>query len=178
MPRPEVSAAAAMLVQVARSNPTFSSANTIAAVIKAILMAGTDKNPLPSWSQTPTQPLDPQYGAGQLNFNCGLPNLDRRTPNRQRRPASWHRPDGVTHSLNPSGSNGNTETYYFQVPSGQPFDLSALLTWERNVAYVAGNGTASATFTPSLATIDLDLYQANSNFTLGSLRDQQHFDDR
>src|SRR5208337_4955634 len=39
------------------------------AAIRAILMAGADKNPLPSWSRTPTQPLDPQYGVGQLNFD-------------------------------------------------------------------------------------------------------------
>ncbi len=164
---PEVSAAAAMLVQVARSYPALS-AGTNAAVIKAILMAGTDKNPLPSWSHTPAQPLDLQYGAGQVNFDWAYQIM---TAGPQTASAtSLVGSTGWSYaSLDPSGSGGNTETYYFQVPGGQPFDLSALLTWERNVAYTPGSGTASATFTPSLATIDLDLYQANSNFTLGSL---------
>jgi len=164
---PQVSAAAAMLVQVARSNPAWSAASNNPAVIRAILMAGTDKNPLPSWSRTPTQPLDPQYGAGQLNFNWAYQIL---TAGPQT--ASSTSLVGSTgwsyDSINPGG---DTKTLFFQVPSGQPFDLSSLLTWERNVSYTPGNGTASATFTPSLATIDLALYRANSNFTLGSLVD-------
>ena len=164
---PEVSAAAAMLVQVARANPALSS-GTNATVVKAILMAGADKNPLPSWSQTPTQPLDLQYGAGQVNFSWAYQIM---TAGQQA--ASTTSLVGSTGwsyaPLNPSGSAGSTETYYFQVPSGQPFDLSALLTWERNVAYTPGIGDNSATFTPSLATIDLNLYQASGNFTLGSL---------
>ena len=165
---PEVSAAAAMLVQVARSNPALLQANNNPAVIKAILMAGTDKNPLPTWSQTPTQPLDPQYGAGQLNFDWAYQILTAGPQTAGT--TSLARSSGWSYaSLNPSGSSGNTKTYYFHVPSGQPYDLSALLTWERNVAYTPGSGTASATFTPSLATIDLDLYHANGNFSLGSL---------
>ena len=165
---PEVSAAAAMLVQVARSYPAYSTANNNPAVIKAILMAGADKSPLPSWSHTTTQPLDLQYGAGQVNFDWAYQIL---TAGPQTASASslvgatgWS-----SDSLHPSG---DSKTYYFQVPSGQPFDLSALLTWERNVSYTPGGGAASATFTPSLATIDLSLYNANSNFTLGSLVDQ------
>ncbi|MGO9111231.1 MAG: hypothetical protein ACLP9L_18555 [Thermoguttaceae bacterium] len=164
---PQVSAAAAMLVQVTQSNPAYSLANNNPAVIKAILMAGTDKNPLPSWSRTSTQPLDPQYGAGQLNFDWAYQILTAGPQTASS--SSLARPTGWSYdSLNP---NGDTKTYYFQVPSGQPFDLSALLTWERNVACTPGSGTASATFTPSLATIDLSLYQANSNFTLGTLVD-------
>jgi autotransporter-associated beta strand protein len=164
---PEVSAAAAMLVQVARSNPAYSLANNNAAVIKAILMAGTDKNPLSSWSRTPTQPLDPQYGAGQLNFNWAYQIL---TAGPQT--ASSKSLVGSTGWIYDSPKpTTDAKTYYFQVPGGQPFDLSALLTWERNVAYTPGSGTVSATFTPSLATIDLALYRANSNLTLGSLLD-------
>ena len=164
---PEVSAATAMLVQVARSN-TALSAGTNAAVVKAILMAGANKNPLPSWSNAAGQPLDPQYGAGQVNFDWAYQILNAGPQTAGS--GSLVQATGWSYdSLNPSGASGNTKTYYFQVPSGQPFDLSALLTWERNVAYTAGSGNNSATFTPSLATIDLDLYHANTNFSLGSL---------
>ena len=64
---PVVSAEAATLEQVARYYSY--SAGTNAAVIKAIIMASASKNPLPSWAHTPTAPLDPQWGAGQVNFD-------------------------------------------------------------------------------------------------------------
>jgi autotransporter-associated beta strand protein len=159
---PDVTAAAAILEQVARKMSLTSGTN--AAVIKAILLAGADKTPLPSWSHTSTQPLDPQYGAGQLNFLSAYQIM-----------AAGPQLSGLTVSAStgwsygavfPSNSAGSTQTYYFDVPSGQPFDLSALLTWQRNLTY-APSGSALV-FTPSLATIDLNLYQA-SNFTLGSL---------
>ena len=51
---PEVSAAAAMLVQVARSNSaSYSLANNNPAVIKAILMAGTDRTRCPLGRRRP-----------------------------------------------------------------------------------------------------------------------------
>jgi len=166
---PMVAAEAATLVQVARYYPNLS-AGTNAAVIKAILMAGADKNPLSTWSHTVTQPLDTQYGAGQMNFNWGYqiltagPQIAGST--------SLAASTGWSYSsLNPSTSAGNTQTFYFQVPSGQPFDLSALLTWQRNIMATAGTGSNPYSFAPSLATINLNLYQANSNFTLGSLVD-------
>jgi autotransporter-associated beta strand protein len=162
---PVVSAGAAMLVQVARSSPALS-AGTNAAVIKAILMAGAEKNWLPSWSNTSTQPLDPQYGAGQLNFEWAYQIMaagpQTACPTGLAASTGWS-----YSSLNPSGSAGNAETYYFCVPSGQPVDLSALLTWQRNVTFAPSGG--SLAFTPSLATVDLNLYQASSSFTLGSL---------
>jgi autotransporter-associated beta strand protein len=163
---PMVAAEAATLVQVARYYPSLS-AGTNAAVVKAILLAGTDKNPLPTWSHTPTQPLDTQYGAGQMNFNWGYQILSA-GPQTAGTTSLAGSTGWSYSSLNPSNSAGNTQTYYFQVPSGQPFDLSALLTWQRTVTYHAGN---PITFTPSLATIDLNLYYANGNFTLGSLVD-------
>ncbi len=161
---PEVASAATMLVQVARYYPSLS-AGTNAAVVKAILLAGTDKNPLATWSHTPTQPLDVHYGAGQVNFNWAyqIMTAGPQTAGTTSLAAST----GWSYSsVAPSNSAGNTQTYYFQVPSGQPVDLSALLTWERNVSYTNGGGMLN--FSTSLATIDLNLYQANNN-TLGSL---------
>ncbi len=161
---PAVASEAATLEQVARFY-SFS-AGTNAATIKAIIMAGTDKNPLSSWSHTTTAPLDPQYGAGQINFNWAYQIM-----------AAGPQPAGTASlaastgwsysSVNPSTSAGNTQTYYFQVPSGQPFDMSALLTWQRNISAQAGN---PITYTSSLGTLNLSLYQANNN-TLGSLID-------
>jgi autotransporter-associated beta strand protein len=161
---PVVAGDAAMLVQVARSSPSLS-AGTNAAVIKAIVMASASKNPLPSWAHTAAAPLDPQYGAGQLNYNASYqimsagPQLASTTTLASSTGWSYS-------SLNPSTSSGNTQTFFFQVPSGQPYDLSALLTWQRILTPALSGGTYS--FSPSLATINLSLYKASS-FALGSL---------
>ena len=160
---PTVSAEAAMLEQVA-THYSYS-AGTNAAAIKAIIMASTDKNPLNSWSHTPTAPLDPQYGAGQINFNWAY-QIMTAGPQMAGTTSLASSTGWSYNSVNPSNSAGNTQTYYFQVPNGQPFDLSALLTWERNVSYTSGGSMLN--FSTSLATIDLNLYQANNN-TLGSL---------
>ena len=69
-------------------------------------------------------------------------------------------------SVSPSTSSGSLQTYYFTVPAGQPYDLSALLTWERLIT--VGTNSSPYTFTPSLGTLDLNLYQANNN-ALGAL---------
>ena len=161
---PVVSAEAATLEQVARYYSY--SAGTNAAVIKAIIMASASKNPLPSSAHTPTAPLDPQWGAGQVNFDWAYQVMTAgpQTAGTTSLAAST----GWSYSsLSPDTSSGSTQTFFLQVPSGQPYDLSALLTWERNVSY-ATSGSVLA-FSASLATIDLNLYQANSNFTLGSL---------
>ena len=159
-----VSGEAATLEQVARYY-SFS-AGTNAAVIKAIIMASASKNPLTSWSHTSTAPLDPQNGAGQINFNWAYQVMTAgpQTAGTTSLVAST----GWSYStVNPSNTSGSTQTYYFNVPSGQPYDLSALLTWERMIT--VGTNSSPYTFTPSMGTIDLNLYQANGNFTLGTL---------
>ncbi|MGA2031457.1 MAG: autotransporter-associated beta strand repeat-containing protein [Thermoguttaceae bacterium] len=162
---PEVSAAAAMLLQVAGSDNYTQADNP--AVIKAILMAGTDKNAVSTWMRTFTQPLDPQYGAGQLNFDRAYQIL---TAGPQTA-SSTSLVGSTGWSSDAIGPSGGAKDYFFQVASGQPLDLSAVLTWERAISFSA-SVSGSATLTPSLATIDLNLYQANSNYTLGTLVDQ------
>jgi autotransporter-associated beta strand protein len=161
---PVVAADATALVQVARTYASLS-AGTNAAVVKAIVMASASKNPLPAWTHTPSAPLDPQYGVGQVNFNSSYqvmtagPQVASTT--------SLAASTGWSYStVNPSTSSGSAQTYYFQVPAGQPYDLSALLTWQRVLTPTMSGTTYN--FLPSMATINLKLYQANS-FTLGSL---------
>src|SRR5206468_8999465 len=67
---PLVSSAATLLVQVASTAPL--NADPFAAkpqTIKAVLMAGATKAEFPTWSHTTTVPLDPVYGAGELNVD-------------------------------------------------------------------------------------------------------------
>lgn len=73
---PQVSAAAAVLVQAGAQG--YGGWNTFAAtdsrLIKAILLNGADKPA--DWTHTPTQPLDPQYGAGVLDLANSLAELE------------------------------------------------------------------------------------------------------
>ena len=41
---------------------------------------------------------------------------------------------------------GQTQTYYLDVPAGENYNFSALVTWNRQIAYAAGTGGAAATF--------------------------------
>lgn len=73
---PQVAGAAAVLVQAGRSG--YGGWNTPAAtderLIKALLLNGTDKPA--GWTHTPTQPLDPHYGAGVLDLSNSLAELE------------------------------------------------------------------------------------------------------
>lgn len=72
---PQVAGAAAVLVQAGRSG--YGGWNTYAAtdarLIKALLLNGADKPA--GWTHTPTQPLDPRYGAGVLDLSNSLAEL-------------------------------------------------------------------------------------------------------
>lgn len=73
---PQVAGAAAVLVQAGRSG--YGGWNTPAAtderLIKALLLNGADKPA--GWTHTPTQPLDPHYGAGVLDLSNSLAELE------------------------------------------------------------------------------------------------------
>ncbi len=163
---PDVSSEATMLVQVSRSSTLAAAGGTNAAVIKAIIMASANKDPLPSWGHTSTAPLDPQWGAGDINFNWAY-QIMTAGPQTASSTSLASSTGWSYSSVNPAASSGSSQTYYFQVPSGQPYDLSALLTWSRTASWATSSG-GTLTYTPSLATIDLSLYSVNGN-TLGSL---------
>ena len=73
---PQVAGAATVLVQAGRSGHggwnTY--AATDARLIKALLLNGADKPA--GWTHTPTQPLDPHYGAGVLDLANSLAELE------------------------------------------------------------------------------------------------------
>lgn len=72
---PQVAAAAAVLVQAGqtRYGGWNTSAATDSRMIKALLLNGADKPA--GWTHTPTQPLDPRYGAGVLDLSNSLTQL-------------------------------------------------------------------------------------------------------
>jgi autotransporter-associated beta strand protein len=148
---PLVSSAAALLLQAAGGSQ-YPAAASYPATVKAILMAGADKNAVSRWVRTATQPLDLHYGAGQLNIQRAYNILA----------AGEQAYSNTGGTVNATGwnyasiSGGSLQDYFFTVPAGQSYDLSAILTWNRNI-------TGSD--------LNLALYHANGS-SLGALVDQ------
>ncbi len=148
---PIVSSVAADLYQTANNNSAYTDVRHNSEVMKAILMAGATK--LPGWSRTTTSPLDPVYGAGQVNLYNSYHILT----------GGEHAASATTYELpttiadgwnfNTLTSSGNTQMYYMTVPAGCAVrNFSTVLNWNWNSA---------------LPNLDLQLYNA-SNLTLGS----------
>lgn len=130
-------------------------------VIKALLMAGATKSQFSGWSHSPQHPLDTIYGAGQLNMYNTYKALV----------AGQHSASSSS-EVATDGWDFNTATtsarrlYFFSVPAGKRMTISAILAWYRHETPDANN----ANWTPSMANLDLKLWNA-SNFTLGGLVD-------
>jgi hypothetical protein len=168
---PLVSGSAAVLLQTADNNPLWTDARSNSEVIKSMLMAGATKQQLPGWSRTTTRPLDPNYGAGQLNIYN-----------------SYHILTGGEHAASTSAnlpgtsltdgwdfetitSSSTQRQYYFTVPAGCALrDFSTVLNWNRTITPVAKYGLPYYQWNSSLANLDLQLSQA-SNFVVGSTVD-------
>jgi hypothetical protein len=154
-----VSGAAALLLQTATANPAFSNAQK-PEVMKAILMAGATKQEFPSWSRTHTSPLDPVYGAGELNvYNSYLiltAGEQTASPNSMVSTTGW--------DYNSIGNN--PVVYFFEIQEGYTLnDFSVVLTWQRNV-YDAQPGP-QYNFQYTVANMSLQLYTA-INYQLDS----------
>ncbi len=156
---PWVTGAAADLLQVAGQNPSYADANAHTEVIKAILMAGANKDAFTTYTRTPTAPLDPQFGAGQLSIDRSYQIL---TCGEQAPGTTPVATTGWDWSSLAGGTT--TRTYYFDVPAGQAQDFAAILTWNRQIAL--STPTNPATLTPSLADLDLKLFQTSPSGTL------------
>jgi hypothetical protein len=161
---PRVSAAAALLVE---TGSTMTSAADAAhpETIKAILLAGATKDSLPSWSHTSTQPLDTRYGAGLLNIDHShriLTAGEQEASNSSLVASTGWDFDSIT--------AGGSKNYFFDITAGTQLDqLSIVGNWLRHIELTPGDGIAgSALLTPSLANIDLRLYEA-TGFDAGTL---------
>lgn len=121
--------------------------------IKAILMAGATKTEFPGWSQTSTQPLDIQFGAGELNIYNSYHILAQG----EQSPFS-QTSEPVTNrgwDLNQL-DDFQSETYFFEVPADSVMtELSIVATWLRKVT-LQRNGS----YTASLENISIGLYTA------------------
>jgi len=154
------------------SNPRASRWQTI----KAVLMAGATKSEFDltgstgttfdDWSRTTTQPLDRRYGAGELNID-----------NSERILSAGEQEASITTDVDLTGwdfdaiGTSETQSYFFDIAAGFTADLSILTTWAREIDFTAGVSGNPATLTPSLANVDLQLFEA-TGFTPGALVDE------
>jgi len=159
---PMVSAAGVFLLDAINGNSAYAHAGNNV-TLKAILLAGATKSEIPSWSRTPTQPLDSHYGAGQLNIYDSYHIL-----------AAGQQPSSGSSSVRPRGWDFSSTTasgnfYFFQIAAGDSVsNFSALLTWNAIIKSSSSHHWQNVTTT--LPTLALNIYSAN-NFTIGSLID-------
>lgn len=141
-------------------------------VIKATLLAGATKQEFPSWSRTPTQPLDDVYGAGELNiYNSYLLQSGGIQPGRTTQPTAPVALNGWDYKDNRTSPTMGDVYYNINVPSGSRLsELSVALTWNLVVTDTDPSATSFAT-SRSLKNLDLRFYNSTGQF-LGTLLDQ------
>ena len=123
---PVISGTAALLLEHIDAHPKLAG-GAKPEVMKAILMAGATKNEFDLWRQGNNMPLDPTYGAGELNIQNSYHILDAGEQNPSRHEevpiAGWD-----LHTIDP----GKTNTYFFSAPEDTVLiDFSAMLVWNR-----------------------------------------------
>lgn len=158
-----VSGAATLLLQAGGGNADAQQPETI----KSLLLAGASKSPFADWNHTQTQPLDLRYGAGQLDIDASYHILA--AGEQHANSLADVLPTGWDHAL--IGAGGQRD-YFFTIPNNAVgLTFSAVAAWNRQISFTPGFLGNPATFTPSLANIDIKLYEANG-FTKGTLIDQ------
>lgn len=149
---PAVASAATLLVQVASTAPL--NAEPFAAkpqTVKAVLMAGATKAEFPTWSHTATVPLDPVYGAGELNVD----NSHRVLTAGRRLAEAAPGADGNRVGWAFETAANATKHYFFEVgPGTQATTLSAVLAWNREFRPGSIDDPALADFDLALKRFD------------------------
>ncbi len=129
-------------------------------VLRAVLLAGARKDPFPAWSNTPMQPLDAHFGAGEVNVW-----RSHRVLTAGPFSGGTAAPVGLKGWSYATLNAGAQSVHAFTVPAGCVVtELSAALVWNRKV--ITGNPNAWTSPTPELADLDLRLFAA-SGFTPG-----------
>ncbi len=173
-----ISGAAALLLQTADDLNILNSLSPTqrrlgkSILVRALIMAGSTREEFTcagGWRKgfaTPSTngsvPLDYRFGAGELNIDNSHRIL---TANPQQTPSgsAVRTSTGWNYT---SINSGATHQYFFDVPAGSvPREFSVLVVWNRHVSQ------AGSTLTPTLANIDLRLFNA-SGFVKGSQVDQ------
>lgn len=156
---PMISSAAAMLHSAA-SQLNMANARAPEAM-KAIILAGADKSPFSSWSNSSAHPLDRIYGVGELDvYNShrilrgGESNGSLSALAAASGPYGWD-----------LGNVSTNSTQYWNINVANQSDASIVLTWNATYADTSGNFSLDSF---SLADMSLSLFTSNQS-GLGSL---------
>jgi hypothetical protein len=126
-----------------------------AKVIKSVLMNSADK--LPGWGHTPTSPLDPNFGAGQMNLEAAYYQYDAGEQG-----TGTVNPLGWDHGTL-SGSVANMYEINSLIPSGA--DLTATLTWNRDVTTDVEDIESAIYSATALENLELFLFDTSDLLT-------------
>lgn len=148
---PVVSSAVAVLLEEADRTAGLLNARRNPQVIKSILMAGATKAGFSGWTRSDDRPLDPIFGAGQLDIY----NSYRILTGGEHAPDSAALLPGSGWHLSATGSS-ERPTYYFSFDEKKE-TFAAHLTWHRIVAPDEPSAFADADV--RLARMDLRLFE-------------------
>ncbi|MEZ6068994.1 MAG: S8 family serine peptidase [Pirellulales bacterium] len=143
---PIVAGGAALLIDVGLDRGY----DTDATVIKSVLLNSADK--LPGWSHTQTAPLDPNLGAGQMDLAAAFLQYDA-----GEQEAGTVAPTGWDHGLLSAASSSYAISA--AIPIGE--QVTATLTWNRQVATDVEDITAAVYSAAPLENLDLFLFEAD-----------------
>ncbi|GAB5404209.1 MAG: hypothetical protein Aurels2KO_24400 [Aureliella sp.] len=133
-------------------------------VTKAVLLAGATKDEFSGWSNTPTQPLDGTYGAGELNIYNSYHILDGGEFDGGAIEAATLDVAARGWDYEANLADAASLYYNFEVTSPSA-EASVILTWNVDISDAGGILDYD---TLNLANLDLRLYDSSSSF-LGSL---------
>ncbi len=164
---PTVGGAAALLIETARGTAALNNADT-SVVVKSLLFTGATRDEpefTTPWANSPTQPLDERYGAGELNIDRSHAILEAgefdASDSSLAGSTGWDA--GVSSDTTPS-------LYFFELDDpGLWYDVAASLVWNRDVTATdidPGPGIQYE-WDFTLADLNLRLYQADG-FALGT----------
>jgi len=154
---PIVASSAGLLIAHAKSDASLALARR-PEVTKALIMAGATKAEFPSWTRTSTAPLDPVFGAGEVNIL-----------NSYRILKAGRQPASASAWISARGWDLNTVSpaaparYFFKVPAGQAGAFSSVITWHRIVTLTNGSWSSVPSYT--LNNLNLRLYAADEAFS-------------
>jgi hypothetical protein len=170
---PIVASAGALLLETADTTYSSLSAAEKSLLAKCLLMGGATKPELGDWRKgfaTPstdgTVPLDYRYGAGELNIDNSHRILEQGEHDHSTTSdmpwVGWDLAEAVSSA---------PRSYYFEIPTFQVIhELSITVTWYRMIDSQKNRPFDPRTLTPSLANIDLHLFEA-SGYTPGGTVD-------
>ena len=161
---PQVTAAAALLIEAAGTNTNARHQLSL----KAILLAAADKSSFAAWSRTPTQPIDTHFGAGRLDV---YESYWIQQAGQQGHGAGAIGPRGWDFST----ISGIPRNYSLSVPDGFRLeDVSVLLTWNRSIDVVGRGPTRS--FSVTTYNLNLTLRDNDANVVDESTSDVQNIE--